>query len=58
MNNSPMTIFGDKLDRTIDLSKTLMLYGIVDSTPFNLLVLQVEDLEIAYRDVAKILEDI
>ena len=58
MSNSPMTIFLDKLYRTIDLSKILMSYGIVDSTPFNLLVLQVEDLEIAYRDVAKILEDI
>ena len=58
MNNSPMTIFLDKLDRTIDLSKILMSYGIVDSTPFNLLVLQVEDLEIAYQNVAKILEDI
>ncbi len=51
-----MQNFLEQLHRVIDLANVFMAYGVVESTPFNLLVYQVEDLKTAYADVATLLE--
>ena len=58
MDNNVMTTFLEQLYRTISLSKIFMTSGIISDTAFNLLALQIEDLENAYNDVAVILENL
>ena len=53
-----MITFLEQLYRTISLSKIFMTSGIISDTAFNLLALQIEDLENAYNDVAVILENL
>ena len=58
MDNNVMETFLEQLYRTIFLSKIFMTSGIISDTAFNLLALQIEDLENAYNDVAVILENL
>lgn len=51
-----MKNFLEQLHRVIDMANVFMEYGMVESTPFNLLVYQIEDLETAYGDVESMLE--